>query len=253
MARLVVSDTYEQYQHRPGGSGARRVVRTFALGMVAKSCWRPGRRYIQDRASLGVLMTASLRNASHESRHPLRAVPASRPVPPPRPRAALARPEGLLQVHTAPFRGSFGGVFSQALRTAGLGSRVLISQFLKGGVDQGPGRSLSLCGRLQWLRPAVASCLTEPADREQVSVRAAVEEVWAFSRDQLMEAAVDLMVLDELGLAIELGYLPGGEVISTLEQRPAHLDVILTGPAIPLELLGMADQVTQLRRGGAPC
>jgi cob(I)alamin adenosyltransferase len=77
--------------------------------------------------------------------------------------------------------------------------------------------------------------------------------VWAFSRDQLLGATVELMVLDELGLAIELGFLVAEEVITTLEQRPAHLDVILTGPSIPLELLAMADQVTQLRRGGAPC
>jgi cob(I)alamin adenosyltransferase len=195
-------------------------------------------------------MTASLRNASHETRHPLRPVTASRPQPL-RPRPVLARPEGLLQVHTAPFRGSFGGVFSQALRSAGLGSRVLISQFLKGGVDQGPERSLSLCGRLQWLRPAMACCITRPAAEEADETHAAVAEVWAFSRDQVLGAGVDLLVLDELGLAIELGYIGARDVISTLEQRPAHLDVILTGPSIPLELLAMADQVTQLRRGGA--
>lgn len=252
MESPVVTDTNELHPHRPGWISPTGAVRVFALGMVAEPCWRPGHRYIRVRASLGVLMTASLRNASAESRHPVRAVGTSRPVPP-RSRPVLAKPEGLLQVHTASFRGSFGGVFSQALRSAGLGSRVLISQFLKGGVDQGPEHSLRLCGRLQWLRPAVPSCLTQPAALEPEPVHAAVQEVWTFSRDQLLGAAVELMVLDELGLAIELGFLAAEEVISTLEQRPAHLDVILTGPSIPLELLAMADQVTQLRRGGAPC
>jgi cob(I)alamin adenosyltransferase len=57
------------------------------------------------------------------------------------------------------------------------------------------------------------------------------------------------MVLDELGLAIELGYVALDEVVATLERRPAHLDVMLTGPAMPAELMAMADQVTQLRRG----
>jgi cob(I)alamin adenosyltransferase len=153
-----------------------------------------------------------------------------------------------LQVHTAPFRGSFGSVFSQALRTAGLGSRVLVSQFLKGGVDQGVESSLWLCGRLQWLRPAVAACLEQPAT-EAGEAAAAVAEVWHFSREQLLSGAVDLMVLDELGLAIELGYVALGEVVATLERRPAHLDVMLTGPAMPAVLMAMADQVTQLRRG----
>ena len=178
-------------------------------------------------------MTASLLKPTVEVR-PLRAVPA------------LAQAEGQLQVHTAPFRGSFDGVFSQALRTAGLGSRVLISQFLKGGVDQGPEHSLWLCGRLQWMRPAVPACLSEPASG--AAEREAVEQVWAFSRGQLLSGNLGLLVLDELGLAIALGYLPAAEVEATLEQRPAHLDVILTGPSMSPALLAMADQVTQLRR-----
>lgn len=160
--------------------------------------------------------------------------------------------EGLLQVHTAPFRGSFATVFAQALRTAGLGSRVLVSQFLRGGVDQGVEGSLWLCGRLQWVRPDLPRCLecplhpASPADSED---RRAVLEVWRHSRDQLLDGSVDLMVLDELGLAIALGYLPSAEVTAVLDQRPTHLDVILTGPSMPPHLLAMADQITELRRG----
>ena len=184
----------------------------------------------------------------------------------------VAQQEGLIQIHTAPFRGSFSGVFSQALRSAGLGSRVLITQFLKGGVDQGLEASLWLCGRLQWLRPAVAGCLSEPcatvapADSLPPGAgpsglvasplppvsdpdREAVEAVWAYSRDQLLGGQVDQLVLDELGLAVDLGYLCAAEVTATLERRPSHVDVILTGPAMPAALMAMADQVTQLRRG----
>lgn len=166
-----------------------------------------------------------------------------------RPLRLVAQPEGLLQIHTAPFRGSVSAVLSQALRTAGLGSRVLISQFLKGGVEQGLARSPWLCGRLQWLRPAVPTCLSEPAARHDADTCAAVHDVWAFSREQLLAGAVDLMVLDELALAVELNFIPLAEVLQVLEARPAHLDVILTGPAMAPELMALADQVTQLRRG----
>lgn len=163
-----------------------------------------------------------------------------------RPLRLVAQPEGLLQIHTSPFRGSFAAVFSQALRSAGLGSRVLVSQFLKGGVDQGIEGRLELCGRLHWLRPATPHCLGGEHQDEAV---AAVRQVWDYSSRQLLEGALDLMVLDELGLAIDLGYLPADEVIACLEQRPAQLDVILTGPAMPAPLMAMADQVTELRRG----
>ena len=115
-------------------------------------------------------MTASL-SSSHRPLDPRSAERRAleraglRPLPPvpPRPPLHLVAPEGQLQVHTAPYRGSFSTVFSQALRAAGLGSRVMVVQFLKGGVDQGPERRLSLCGRLDWLRPAVPGCLGEPA------------------------------------------------------------------------------------------
>jgi cob(I)alamin adenosyltransferase len=169
-------------------------------------------------------------------------------LPVERPLRLVARPEGLLQIHTAPYRGSFAAVYSQALRNAGLGSRVLVSQFLKGGVDQGVAGSLRLCGRLQWLRPAIPLCLEAPP-AEVEPARAAVREVWEYSREQLLAGNVDLMVLDELGLAVELGWLEAAEVSDALERRSAHLDVILTGPAMPAALMAMADQVTELRRG----
>jgi cob(I)alamin adenosyltransferase len=172
-----------------------------------------------------------------------------RPFPAPAHLRLVPQPEGLLQVHTAPFRGSFATVLSQALRTAGLGSRVLVSQFLKGGVDQGVAASPWLCGRLRWLRPAVPACLNESATECEQGVVDAVHQVWAFSRDRLLEASVDLLVLDELGLAIELGFIDRDEVLEVLERRPAQMDVILTGPAMGPELMAMADQVTQLRRG----
>ena len=208
-------------------------------------------------------MTVSLSATPANSRHPQRlevvAGTAHRPSPGPlTPELALTsdlplrlvpKPEGLLQIHTAPFRGSFGSVLSQALRTAGLGSRVLITQLLKGGVDQGLDSSLWLCGRLQWLRPRVPACLSAPAPGASAEAIDAVQQVWAFSREQLLTGAVDLMVLDELGLAVELGYLELDEVVATLEQRPAQMDVILTGPAMGPNLMALADQVTQLRRG----
>jgi cob(I)alamin adenosyltransferase len=214
-------------------------------------------------STLGVLMTVSLSATPANSRHPQRlevvAGTAHRPSPgalapelsltPELPLRLVAKPEGLLQIHTAPFRGSFGSVLSQALRTAGLGSRVLISQLLKGGVDQGLASSLWLCGRLQWLRPGVPACLSAPAQGASAEAIDAVQQVWAFSREQLLTGAVDLMVLDELGLAVELGYLELDEVVATLEQRPAQMDVILTGPAMGPDLMALADQVTQLRRG----
>ncbi len=67
----------------------------------------------------------------------------------------LVSSQGQVQIHTSTFRGSFSVVLSEAIRSAGLGSQVLIAQFLRGGVNQGPNEAINLCGRLEWLRPAL--------------------------------------------------------------------------------------------------
>ena len=160
-------------------------------------------------------------------------------------RLLVREPEGLLQVHTSGFRGSFASVFSEALRSAGLGSRVLISQLLRGGVEQGPHSPVQMCGRLTWLRPALEQCLQAPGTIEE---KAAVQQLWQETQRQMLEGEADLVVLDELGLALSYGLLDSDEVLTTLRQRPARMDVILTGPSMSESLMAMADQVTELRR-----
>ncbi len=163
-------------------------------------------------------------------------------------------PEGQLQVHTAPYRGSFSVVLSEAIRTAGLGSRVLIAQFLRGGVSQGPKGAINLCGRLEWLRPAITQCISEIAEtqdcqEEQSNALQAVMEIWEVCKKRIIAGDLDQLVLDEVGLAISLGYLKESDLIKTLEQRPKAMDVILTGPSIPSGVIAMADQITELRSG----
>ncbi len=167
----------------------------------------------------------------------------------------LVGPEGQLQVHTAPYRGSFSVVLSEALRAAGLGRRVMVAQFLKGGVSQGPEGSINLCGRLDWLRPSIPCCIEEHANHESFkenksSAIQAVKEIWEVCKASVITANIDQLVLDEVGLASALGYLDENDLINTLEKRPSSMDVILTGPSIPSQVMKMADQVTELRCGG---
>ncbi len=176
------------------------------------------------------------------------------PAPPIRPPIHLVSPEGQLQVHTAPYRGSFSVVLSEALRAAGLGRKVLVAQFLKGGVNQGVDGSVHLCGRLEWMRPAISGCVVEKANNQSDessnndSVQA-VQEIWSACKQHVILGDLDQLVLDEVGLAIALGYIKEDDVINTLEQRPGSMDVILTGPSIPDRISSMADQFTELRSG----
>jgi len=158
----------------------------------------------------------------------------------------FARADGLFQVTIAPFRGSCNDVLSQAIRVAGQGSRVMIAQFLSGGINQGPERATQLCSSLEWIRPAIDCCLVNPAAITPQHHQA-VNAVWAASRQQLLSGVLDLMVLDELGLALEFGLLEENNVLKVLRQRPASLDLTLIGSVMSEAILDMANQVTRLR------
>ena len=158
----------------------------------------------------------------------------------------FAEADGLFQVTVAPFRGSCNDVLSQAIRVAGQGSRVMIAQFLNGGIHQGPEHATKLCGSLEWIRPAIDCCLVDPA-AVTPQHRQAVNAVWAAARQQLLSGVPDLMVLDELGLALEFGLLEEENVLKVLRQRPGSLDLTLIGSAMPEAILDMANQVTRLR------
>tara|TARA_B100000214_G_C23824610_1_gene561293 strand:- start:6 stop:602 length:597 start_codon:yes stop_codon:yes gene_type:complete len=175
----------------------------------------------------------------------LKAVPKRKPL-------QLAKTQGQVQIHTSTVRGSFSVVLSEALRSAGLGSKVLISQFLKGGVNQGPNGAINLCGRLEWLRPAIETCLPEEIQKENLSLKKkyeekAIKELWEFCKKRIVEKNLDKVVLDEIGMAISLGFIKENDLISMINNRPSSTDIILTGQSIPSKVIEMADQITELR------
>lgn len=154
--------------------------------------------------------------------------------------------EGNVQVFTSAYRNFFTNVMVQALRTAGQGTPVLVVQFLKGGIGQGIEHPVLLGQNLVWLRPALTRCIhTAEVDGEE---RSQIQSLWHHTQQIVMQGKYTLLVLDELSLAIEFGLVPELEVLAFLHNRPAQVDVILTGPKMPEAVLETADQVTQLRR-----
>tara|TARA_Y100001968_G_C19431182_1_gene757096 strand:- start:1868 stop:2464 length:597 start_codon:yes stop_codon:yes gene_type:complete len=193
----------------------------------------------------GVSINAQQMSSLPSKDQSLKAVPNRAPL-------HLVSTQGQVQIHTSSYRGSFSIVLSEALRSAGLGSKVLISQFLRGGVDQGPNGGINLCGRLEWLRPAIETCLPEKVSLDNCSLKKkseqkAIQEIWEITKSRLIEKKLDKIVLDEIGLAIDLGFIQEDDLISMINTRPSSTDIILTGPSIPNQVMEMADQITELR------
>jgi len=159
---------------------------------------------------------------------------------------------GQIQIYQSSYRGSYSSIIRDSLRNAALGRKVLLVQFMKGGVNQGVANAVKLCGNLTWLR---SSNSFDQYNFEEIennknlkkSIYEATDELWNFCKKELLSGENDQIILDEIFLAIEMKIIDKDDLISTLENRFISGDVILTGTCIPKDLLLMANQITELR------
>lgn len=158
--------------------------------------------------------------------------------------------EGLVQVFTCPHRNFFTSVMSQAIRLAGQGTAVLVVQFLKGGIGQGYDRPMQLAQNLDWVRCDLPRCIDTP-EVEEIERRSIID-LWQYTQNVVYQSRYDLIVLDELSVAMNFNLIAQDEVLAFLRQRPRHTDIILTGPDVPVAILDVADQITELRRSHQP-
>ena len=159
---------------------------------------------------------------------------------------------GQIQIYQSSCRGSYSTVIRDSLRNAALGRKVLLVQFMKGGVKQGIDNAVKLCGNLTWIRSPHSF---DQYDSEEIetnkeinnSINESTSELWNFCKKELLSGENDQIILDEIFLAIEMKIIDKDDLISTLENRFITGDVILTGTDIPKDLLLMANQITELR------
>jgi cob(I)alamin adenosyltransferase len=74
-----------------------------------------------------------------------------------------------------------------------------------------------------------------------------VREAWNLAREIIASGDWDLVVLDEINLALAYGLIPLEEALEALRRRPAWVEVVLTGRQAPPELVELADLVTEMR------
>jgi len=159
---------------------------------------------------------------------------------------------GQIQIYQSPYRGGYSSIIRDSLRNAALGRKVLLVQFMKGGVRQGIANAVNLCGNLTWVRSSHSFDQYNPeeiANNENLkkSIHESTIELWNFCKRELQSGENDQIILDEIFLAIAMKIIDKDDLISTLENRFISGDVILTGTDIPKELLLMANQITELR------
>ena len=159
---------------------------------------------------------------------------------------------GQIQIYQSSYRGSYSSIIRDSLRNAALGRKVLLVQFMKGGVEQGIANSVKLCGNLTWVRSSQSFDQYHSEEIEnnknlKKSIHESTFELWNFCKKELLSGENDQIILDEIFLAIKMKIIDKDDLISTLENRFISGDVILTGTGIPKDLSLMANQITELR------
>ena len=158
---------------------------------------------------------------------------------------------GQIQIYQSSYRGSYSSIIRDSLRNAALGRKVLLIQFMKGGVMQGVDNPVKLCGNLTWVRSSNSFDQYNLEEIENKNLKKSIHEstyeLWKFCKKELLSCEYDQIILDEIFLAVDMNIIDKDDLISTLENRFISGDVILTGTDIPKDLLLMANQITELR------
>ncbi len=156
---------------------------------------------------------------------------------------AAKEQRGILIVFTGNGKGKTTAAFGTVTRAVGHGMRAAVIQFIKGEWPNGEKNLLEPHGvKFQ----VMATGFTWETQNKETDTEAC-QAVWQHGKRMLADAALDLVVLDELTYMVSFGYLDLQDVVDALNARPAHQTVIITGRGCHRDLLEMADTVSELR------
>ncbi len=157
--------------------------------------------------------------------------------------ATATAERGVLVVNTGNGKGKSSSAFGMVARALGHGMRVGIVQFIKGSFATGEEAFFRRFAEVDY--HVMGEGFTwETQDRER-DTRAALA-AWDRAKRFLADARFQLVVLDELNIALKYRYIPLDEVLEMLRARPASQHVVITGRAALPELIELADTVTEM-------
>ena len=161
-----------------------------------------------------------------------------------RPSSSEPFTKGLVQVFTGEGKGKTTAALGTVIRALGHGLRVYIVYFMKGGYPGGerdilsrlPNVTMASFGSLEFIDPANVN----PEEKEQA------RQALAAAREAMLSGSYDLVVLDEVNLAVAWKLVELDEVIRLISDKPWDVELILTGRQADARLVQLADLVTEM-------
>ena len=155
---------------------------------------------------------------------------------------------GLVLVITGEGKGKTTSCLGIAVRAVGYGMRVLMVQFIKGSLYY---------GEIDGARRLAPEFELLPMGRGFVGIRgdelpweehvAAARDALSLSRERMLSGKYDVIILDEVNVAVHLGLLDVSEVTSLVRERPENVHLILSGRYARDEVIRLANLVSEVR------
>lgn len=152
--------------------------------------------------------------------------------------------KGLIIVNTGNGKGKTTAALGMVIRALGHGYKVAIIQFIKGAWEPAEKKVLSVWSDQLEFHAMGEGFTWETQDRERDIMVA--QAAWEKALVYIKNPEFRVVLLDEVNIALKLGYLNVEDIIKGLEQKPDLNHVILTGRGAPKQLIERADLVTEM-------
>lgn len=152
--------------------------------------------------------------------------------------------KGLIIVNTGNGKGKTTAALGMVMRSLGHGYKVAIVQFIKGAWEPAEKAVLGKWEEQLEFHAMGEGFTWETQDRERDIEKATA--AWSTSLKYILNPEYRLVLLDEVNIALKLGYLDVDTVVEGLARKPEDSHVILTGRGAPDKLIAIADLVTEM-------
>jgi cob(I)alamin adenosyltransferase len=158
--------------------------------------------------------------------------------------AAADKQQGIIVILTGNGKGKSSSAFGMLARSLGYGHQCSVIQFIKG--DWECGEELFFADHPNVDYHALGGGFTWET-QNHVADKLAADNAWSMAKERLQNPELNLVILDELTYMFNQGLLDLDEIISTLQQRPANQNVVITGRGAPEALIEAADTVSEVK------
>jgi cob(I)alamin adenosyltransferase len=153
--------------------------------------------------------------------------------------------KGLVQVFTGEGKGKTTAALGTVLRAAGHGFNISVIFFIKGHSPQGEYKTLASLPNVKvasfGLRQFIhKNNVINPAEKAEA------QAALATAREDITSGEFDLVLLDEINVAIYFNLLDVRDVLQLIKDRPSSVELILTGRKADEKIIAAADLVTEM-------